>query len=58
MIKGSLLALQLCGKGLIDRVVDVPDSSVSLGVYREEEGEETINNSTDATQSMTWKDAG
>ena len=34
MIKGSLLALLLCGKGLIGRVVDVPGSSVSLGVYR------------------------
>ncbi len=26
MIKGSLLALLLCGKGLIGRVVDVPGS--------------------------------
>lgn len=29
-----MLALLLCGKGLIDRVADVPGSSVSLGVYR------------------------
>ena len=30
MIKGSLLALLLCGKGLIGRVVDVPaEASVS-----------------------------
>ena len=58
MIKGGLLALLLCGKGLIGRVVDVPGSSVSLGVYRKEEGEETINNSNGATQSMTWQDAG
>ena len=34
MIKGGLLALLLCGKVLIGRVVDVPGSSVSLGVYR------------------------
>ena len=34
MIKGGLLALLLYGKGLIGRVVDVPGSSVSLGVYR------------------------
>nr|AGW47731.1 hypothetical protein [Hordeum vulgare subsp. vulgare] len=34
MIKGGLLALLLCGKGLIGTVVDVPGSSVSLGVYR------------------------
>ena len=34
MIKGGLLALLLCGKGLIGKVVDVPGSNVSLGVYR------------------------
>ena len=46
MLKGVLLALLLCGKRLV--VGDVGDhgSSVSLRVYRREEGEETINTST------------
>ena len=43
MLKGVLLALQLCDKGLIIGGVVVPGSTVSLGVYRREEGEETIN---------------
>ena len=34
MIKGVLIALMLYGKGLVVRGVVVPDSSVSLGVYR------------------------
>ena len=38
MIKGSLLALLLYSKGVIGRVVDVPSSRVSLGVYRKKRG--------------------
>ena len=34
MIKGVLLALLLCGKGLIVSGVVIPGSSVSLDVYR------------------------
>ena len=50
MLKGVLLALLLCGKGLIVRGVVVSGSTVSLRVYRREEGEETINTKhTDAT---------
>ena len=51
MIKGVLLAWKLCGeRGVVDDVV-VLRSSVGLGVYRREEGEETINTKqTKATQ--------
>ena len=41
MIKGVLLALLLCGKRLIVGGVVVSGSTVSRGVYRREEGEET-----------------
>ena len=37
MLKGGLLDLLLCGKGLIVNGVVVPGSTVSLGVYRREE---------------------
>jgi hypothetical protein len=50
MLKGVLLASLLCGKRLDVKCVVVLGSSVSLGVYRREEGEETINiRHTDAT---------
>ena len=34
MLKGGLLALLLCDKGLIISVVVIPGSTVSLGVYQ------------------------
>ena len=34
MIKGGLLALLLCGKGLVVGRVDVPGSCVILGFYQ------------------------
>ena len=34
MLKGGLLALMLCGKGLIVNGVVVPGSSVSFGLYQ------------------------
>ena len=50
MLKGVLLALLLCGKRLVVGGVVDHGSTVSLGVYRREEGEETINTKhTDAT---------
>jgi hypothetical protein len=51
MIKGVLLAWKLCGeRGVIDDVVVLMSSS-GLGVYRREEGEETVNiKHTNATQ--------
>ena len=56
MLKGVLLALLLCGKRLNVNCVVVSGSSVSLGVYRREEGEETINTKqTNAAQCMTWQ---
>ena len=46
MIKGVLLAWLLCRrKGIFNGVVD-PRINSGLGVYRREEGEETINKST------------
>jgi len=56
MLKGVLLALLLCGKRLNVKGVVEHGSSVSLGVYRREEGEETINTKqTNASQCMTWQ---
>ena len=55
MINGGLLAWKLCCKGrrVIGDVVD-HRGSIGLGVYRREEGEETINTEhTDALLSMT-----
>ena len=45
MLKGFLLALLLCCKRLVIRGIVVLGGSVSLGNYRREEGEETINKS-------------
>ena len=38
-------------------VVDVVDhrGSIGLGVYRREEGEETVNKANIASQSITWQ---
>ena len=43
MLKGGLLAWKLCCKGR--SVLDIVDhrGSIGLGVYRREEGEETVN---------------
>ena len=51
MLKGVLLAWLLCREGrFVDDVVD-HRGSVGLGVYRREEGEETINiKQTNASQ--------
>ena len=54
MLKGGLLAWKLCCKGR--SVVDVVDhrGSIGLGVYRREEGEETVNIKENiASQSIT-----
>ena len=51
MLKGVLLALLLCCKRLVVWGVVDHGSTVSLGNYRREEGEETINTKqTNATQ--------
>ena len=53
MLKGVLLALLLCGKRLnVNGVVDL-GSSVSLGVYRREEGED---NKYNADRCITMHD--
>ena len=43
MLKGGLIAWKLCNKGR--SVVDIVDhrGGIGLGVYRREEGEETVN---------------
>ena len=59
MLKGVLLAVLLCCKRLVVRGVVDHGSNVSLGVYRREEGEETINiKQTNASRCMTWQYAG
>ena len=56
MQEGGLLAWLLCGKGgIVGDVVDDRDS-IGLGVYRREEGEETVNiKQTNAHRCLAWQ---
>ena len=57
MIKGGGLAWLLWQEGgVVNSVVELGSSSVSLVVYRREEGEETMNTmQTNAYRCMTWQ---
>ena len=54
---GGLLELCCIGRRVVGDVVD-HRGNISLGVYQREEGEETVNTEqTDASLSITWKNA-
>ena len=56
MVKGVLLAWLLCRQKRIFNAADDYRIISALGVYRREEGEETVNTrQTIVTQSITWR---